>query len=99
MQGPLNLLLPLPVGGHQTGGKTSQEQGKERNKTQTQFKLSLDFVWEYVYEGIWPSDYDRHLDGQNVPHFTGEDGHLNIKKKKSVYYSYIENFAQYFHNF
>ena len=32
--GPLNFLLPLPAGGHQTGGKTSQEQSTENNKTQ-----------------------------------------------------------------
>ena len=37
----------------------------------------LVFGLGYIYEGIWPSDYIRHLPWKkNMPHFTGEMGIL-----------------------
>ena len=43
---------------------------------------------------IWPL--------QNMPNFTGENGHLSIANKLifiDVYYSFVEHFTHHCHNF
>ena len=62
--------------------------------THRKFKLSLGVFQKYLYEGIWRQTNPDILTGQDVPHFTGENGNFSnkiFKKSFSVYTFFDEN--------